>query len=70
MPDISRPRKRISRFGDYTDKLKRKSARIYYIIEDKMSIYINNTINHRINNPILIFISYRSVVDDPIYGAV
>ena len=65
-----RPRKRVLRFEDYTDKLKRKSVRIYYIIEDKMSTYINNIINYRINNFILIFISYRSVVDDPIYGVI
>ena len=51
-------RKRISRFEDYTDELKRKLARIYYIIKDKVSVYINNIINYRINNPILIFIFY------------
>ena len=67
---MSRPRKRISRFRDYTDKLKRKLARVYYIIEDKVSTYINNIINYEINNLILIPISYRSAVDDPIYGAV
>ena len=70
MPDISKPRKRISRFGDHTDKPKRKSARVYCIIKDKMSTYTNNTTSHKINNPILILISYRSAVDDPIYGAV
>ena len=70
MPDVSRPRKRVSRFGDYTDKLKRKLVRVYYIIKNKMSTYINNTISYRINNPILIFIFYRSVVDDSIYGAI
>ena len=40
MPNISKPRKKVLRFGDYTDKLKRKSARIYYIIKDKTSTYI------------------------------
>ena len=70
MPDISRSRKRASRFGDYIDKLKRKSARVYCIIKDKVSTYINNVINHRINNLILISIFYRSAVDDPIHGAV
>ena len=70
MSDILKPRKRVLRFGDYTDKLKRKSARVYYIIKDKISVYINNIINHRINNPILIFIFYRSAVDDSIYGAI
>ena len=70
MPNMSKPRKGISRFGNYTDKLKRKSARVYYIIKDKISTYINNIINYKINNFILIFISYRSVVDDSIYGAV
>ena len=70
MPDMSKSRKRTSRFEDYIDKPKRKSARIYYIIEDKISTYINNAISYRINNPILISISYRSAVDDPIYGAI
>ena len=70
MPDVSRPRKRVSRFEDYIDELKKKSARVYYIIEDKISTYINNIINYKINNPILIPISYRSAVDDPIYGAI
>ena len=70
MPDMLKPRKKASRFGDYTDKLKRKSARVYYIIKDKMSAYTNNIISYGINNPILIPIFYRSVVDDPIYGAI
>ena len=70
MPDISKPRKKISRFGDYTDKPKRKSARIYYIIEDKISVYTNDVTSHRINNPVLISIFYRSVVDDPIHDAI
>ena len=70
MPDMLRPPKRALRFEDYIDKLKRKSARVYYIIEDKISTYINNTINYRINNLILILIFYRSAVDDPIYGVI
>ena len=70
MLNISKPRKRILRFGDYMNKLKRKSARIYYIIKDKVSIYINNITNYKINNLILISIFYRSVIDDPIYGAI
>ena len=70
MPDMSRPRKKESRFGDYTDKLKRKLARVYYIIEDEVSIYNNNIISYGINNLILISIFYRSAVDDPIYGAI
>ena len=70
MPDVSRPRKRASRFEDYTDEPKRKSARVYCIIKDKVSAYINDATNHGINNPILILIFYRSAVDDPIYGAV
>ena len=70
MPNISKPRKRASRFGDYTDKLKRKSARVYCIIKDKISVYTNNIISYKINNPILISIFYRSAVDDPIYGAI
>ena len=70
MPNVSRPRRRILRFGDYTDKLKRKLARVYYTIKNKMSTYINNVINYKINNLILILIFYRSAVDDPIYGAI
>ena len=70
MPNMLKPRKKALRFGDYTDKLKRNSARIYYIIEDEVSVYINNITNYKINNPILIPISYRSVVDDPIYDAI
>ena len=70
MPDILKPRKRASRFGDYIDKLKRKLARVYYIIKDRVSAYTNNTTKYRINNPILIPISYWSAVDDPIYGAI
>ena len=70
MPNISKPRKRILKFGDYTDKPKKKSARIYYIIKDEVSAYTNNIISYRINNFILIFTFYRSVVDDPIYGAI
>ena len=70
MPNILKPRKRVLRFGDYTDELKKKSARIYYITEDKVSIYINNVINYRINNLILISIFYRSAVDDPIYSVI
>ena len=70
MFNVSRPRKKALRFGVYTDKLKRKSVRVYYIIEDEVSAYTNNTINYRINNPILILIFYRSAVDDPIYGAI
>ena len=70
MPNILRPRKKILRFEDYTDKLKRKLALIYCIIKDKMSAYINNIINYKINNFILIPISYRSAVDDPIYGVI
>ena len=70
MPDVSKPRKRVLRFGDYTDKLKRKLARIYYIIEDEVSIYTNNTTSYKINNFILISIFYWSAVDDPIYGVI
>ena len=70
MPDVSRPRKKILKFGDYIDELKRKSARVYYIIEDEISAYTNNTTNYKINNLILIPIFYRSAVDDPIYGAI
>ena len=67
---MSKPRKRILRFGDHTDKPKKKLVQIYYIIEDKMSAYTNNITSHKINNFILISIFYRSAVDDPIYGAV
>ena len=68
MFNMLKPRKKVSRFEDHTDKSKRKSARIYYIIKDKISTYINNVTNHEINNFILISIFYRSVVDDPIHG--
>ena len=67
---MSKPRKRALRFEDYTDKLKRKSARVYYTIKNKVSTYINNVTSYRINNLIPISISYRSVVDDPIHGVV
>ena len=70
MFNILRPRKRVLRFGDHTDEPKRKSVRVYYIIENKISIYTNDVISYRINNSILISIFYRSAVDDPIYGAV
>ena len=70
MPDVSRPRKRALRFGDYIDEPKRKSARIYYIIKDKISAYTNNIISYKINNPVPIPIFYRSAVDDPIHGAI
>ena len=58
MPDVSKPRKRVSRFGDYIDEPKRKSVRVYYIIKDKISAYTNNTTSYEINNPILISIFY------------
>ena len=67
---MSKSRKKALKFEDYIDKPKRKSARIYYIIKDKISIYTNNAINYGINNFILISIFYRSAVDDPIYGAI
>ena len=70
MPNMLKPRKRISRFEDYINELKRKLAKIYYIIKDKISTYTNNIINYKINNPILIPISYRSAVDDPIYDVI
>ena len=70
MLNISKPRKKVLKFGNYTDKPTRKLAPVYYIIKDEMSVYINNIINHRINNPIPIPISYQSAVDDPIYGAI
>ena len=70
MFNILKSRKKVLRFGDYTDKLKRKLIRVYYITKDKISIYTNNLISYRINNPILIPIFYRSVVVDPIYSAI
>ena len=67
---MSKPRKRVLRFGDYINEPKRKSAKVYYIIKDEVSAYINNAISYGIDNPVLILISYRSAVDDPIYGVV
>ena len=69
MPDVSKPRKKASRFEDHTDEPKRKSARVYYTIKDEVSAHTNNTTSHGINNPIPIPTSYRSAVDDPIHGA-
>ena len=70
MPNILKPRKKALKFEDYADKLKRKSARVYYIIKNKISIYINNIISYKINNFILIPIFYGSIVDEPIYGVI
>ena len=68
MPDISRPRKRTIRFED-TNEYKKKSVKVYYTVEDDLNVYINDIINHGINNPIPIPTSYQSTINDPIYGA-
>ena len=70
MSNVLKSRKKVLRFEDYMDKLKRKLARIYYIIKNKVSAYSNNIISYKINSFILISIFYRSAVDDPIYDAV
>ena len=57
MSDVSKPRKRIIRFED-TNKYKRKSVKVYYIVKDDFNVYINDIINYDINNPISISTSY------------
>ena len=57
MPDILRPRKRAIRFED-TGKYRRKLVRVYYIVEDDFNVYINDAINHGIDNPVSISTSY------------
>ena len=57
MPDISRPRKRAIRFEDIS-KYRRKLVRVYYIVEDDFNVYIDDAINHDINNLIPIPTSY------------
>ena len=57
MPDISKPRKRAVKFEDI-NKYRRKSARIYYIVEDDLNVYIDDVINYGINNSIPISTSY------------
>ena len=69
MPNILRSRKRVIRFEDIS-KYRRKSVRVYYIVEDDFNVYTNNIINHGINNPIPIPTSYQSVINDPIYDIV
>ena len=69
MSDVSRPRKRAVRFEDI-NKYRRKSVRVYYIVEDDLNVHINDAINHGINNPVLISTSYQSAINDPIHGAV
>ena len=39
-------------------------------MEDDLNVYIDDAINHGINNPISISTSYQSIINDPIYGAV
>ena len=57
MPDILKPRKRVIRFKD-SNKHRRKSARVYYIVKTDINVYTDNVINHGINNPIPIPTSY------------
>ena len=57
MPDILRSRKRAIRFED-SGKYRRKSVRVYYIVEDDVNFYISDIINYDINNPIPIPTSY------------
>ena len=57
MPNISRPRKRATRFED-TNKYKKKLVKVYYIVKDDLNVHINDIINHDINNPISISTSY------------
>ena len=55
--NILRPRKRATKFEDI-NKYRRKLAKVYYIVEDDLNVYIGDVTNHGINNPILIFTSY------------
>ena len=57
MPNILRPRKRIIRFENI-NKYKRKLAKVYYIVKNDLNVYIDDTTNHGINNPIPISTSY------------
>ena len=66
---MSRPRKRTIRFKDI-NKYRRKSARVYYIVENNFNVYIGDITNYGINNPIPIPTSYQSTINDPIYDAV
>ena len=68
MSDISKPRKRATRFED-TDKYRRKLVRVYYIVKNDFNVYIDDATNHGINNPIPISTSYQSAINDPIYDA-
>ena len=36
-------------------------------MEDDVNVYINNVINHGVNNSIPISTSYQSAINDPIY---
>ena len=67
MPNIFKPRKKTIRFED-SDKYKSKSTRVYYIMEDDVNVYIDNTTNYGINNPISILTSYQSTINNSIYG--
>ena len=69
MPDMSRPRKRATRFEDI-DKYRRKLVRVYYIVENDFNVHTDDTTNHGINNPIPIPTSYQSAINDPIHDAV
>ena len=69
MPDVSRPRKRATRFED-SGKHRRKLAKIYYIVEDNINVYIDDIINHGIDNLIPIPTSYQSAINDPIHDTV
>ena len=64
---MSKPRKRAARFEN-TDKHRKKSARVYYIVKDDLNVYISDATNHGVNNPVPIPTSYQSAINDPIYG--
>ena len=69
MFNLLKLRKRVIRFED-TNKHKRKSAKVYYIIKDDFNVYTDDATNYGINNLIPIPTSYQSTINDPIYGVV
>ena len=57
MLNVSKPRKKVTKFKNIS-KYRKKSAKVYYIVEDDFNVYTNDITNHDINNPIPISTSY------------